>query len=130
MFKGKFLVIGLTAVMTLTSGMALADGDASKGEKVFKKCKVCHSTEKGEHKIGPSLAGVFGRKAGSVDDFTKYKAFKGGADFSWDEENIDKWVTDQKAFLKDKGIKGKTGMKVKIKKEKDRENLIAYLKTL
>ena len=130
MFKGKLLVIGMATAMALTSGAALADGDAGKGEKVFKKCKVCHSTKKGEHKIGPSLAGVFGRKAGSVSDFTKYKAFKGGADFSWDEDNLDKWVANQKAFLKDKGIKKKTGMKVKIKKEKDRENLIAYLKTL
>jgi len=127
MIKGKFLALALASVMALASGSAFADGgDAKKGEKVFKKCKVCHSASK--HKIGPSLAGIVGRKAGSTD-FKKYKALK-GADFTWDAKNISSWITNQKKFLKAKGLPTKTSMKVKIKKEDDRENLIAYLKTL
>ena len=129
MLKGKLTVIGLAMGLALASGSAFADGDAKKGEKVFKKCKVCHSTKKGEQKIGPSLAGIMGKKAGQVKGFKKYKALK-GASFKWDEDNMKDWVKNQKEFLKDKGIKKKTGMKVKIKKEKDRENLIAYLKKL
>lgn len=128
MIKGKFLAFGLTAAMALASGSALAGGDAKKGEKVFKKCKVCHKTEAGKHAVGPSLAGIVGRKAGSTD-FKKYKAMK-GADFTWDEDNISEWVENQKEFLKSKGLPTKTAMRVKIKKEKDRKNLIAYLKTL
>jgi len=130
MISGKFLAYGLAGVIAIASSPAFAssDGDAKKGEKVFKKCKVCHAVEAGKHKIGPSLAGVMGRKAGTTD-FKKYKALK-DADFIWDEDNIAEWVENQKDFLKDKGLPTKTGMKVKIKKEDDREDLIAYLKTL
>lgn len=129
MFKRKLAVIGLAIGFAFASGTAFADGDAKKGEKVYKKCKVCHSIKKGEQKIGPSLAGIYGKKAGQVKGFKKYKALK-GVNFKWDEDNLEDWVKNQKDFLKDKGIKKKTGMRVKIKKEKDRENLVAYLKTL
>ncbi len=127
MINGKFLAFGLATVLALASSAAFADGDAKKGKKVFKKCKACHSLEEGKHRIGPSLAGIIGRKAGS-SDFKKYKALK-NADFTWDEENISKWIENQKVFLKDKGLPTKTAMKVKIKKEKDRKNLFAYLKS-
>ena len=126
MIKVKFLAFSLATVMALASSAAFADGDAKKGEKVFKKCAACHSLEAGKHKIGPSLAGVVGRKAGS-SDFTKYKALK-GADFSWDEDTISAWITNQKDFLKSKGLPTKTAMRIAIKKEDDREDVIAYLK--
>jgi len=126
MIKVKFLAFSLATVIALASSAAFADGDAKKGEKVFKKCKACHSMEAGKHKIGPSLAGIVGKKAGS-SDFKKYKALK-GADFSWDEDTISAWITNQKDFLKSKGLPTKTAMRVKIKKEDDRENVIAYLK--
>jgi cytochrome c len=128
MNKGKFLAFGLATAMALASGAAFADGDAKKGKKVFKKCKACHTLDAGKHKIGPSLAGIIGRKAGTADGFTKYKALK-GADFVWDDDNIAEWIIDQKKFLKGKGLPTKTSMKVKIKKEKDRKNLLAYLKS-
>ncbi len=126
MIKVKFLAFSLATIMALASSAAFADGDAKKGEKVFKKCAACHSVEAGKHKIGPSLAGVVGRKAGSTD-FTKYKALK-GADFTWDEDTISDWITNQKDFLKSKGIDSKTAMKIAIKKEDDRDDVIAYLK--
>ena len=128
MNKGKFLAFGLATAMALASGAAFADGDAKKGKKVFKKCKACHTLDAGKHKIGPSLAGIIGRKAGTADGFTKYKALK-GADFVWDDDNIAEWIIDQKKFLKGKGLPTKTSMKVKIKKEKDRKILLAYLKS-
>ena len=99
MIKGKFLAFGLATVMALASSAAFADGDAKKGEKVFKKCKACHSVDKGKHKIGPSLAGIMGRKAGTTS-FKKYKALK-GADFKWDDDNISDWIENQKDFLKE-----------------------------
>ncbi|NQU58360.1 MAG: c-type cytochrome [Rhodospirillales bacterium] len=126
MTKVKFLAFGLATVMALASSAAFAGGDAKKGEKVFKKCKACHSMEAGKHKIGPSLAGIVGKKAGS-SDFKKYKALK-GADFTWDEDTISAWITNQKDFLKEKGLPTKTSMRVAIKKEDDREDVVAYLK--
>ena len=83
MTKGKFLALGMAAAVAFSSGSALASDDKN---KVFKKCKSCHSTEKGKHKIGPSLAGIIGKKAGS-SNFKKYKALK-AADWTWDEDNL------------------------------------------
>ena len=127
MTSGSFLSFVLTAAIALASSSAFADGDAKKGKKVFKKCKSCHSMEVDKHKIGPSLAGIIGRKAGTANGFKKYKALK-GADFSWDEENISEFVQNQKKFLKSKGQSTKIAMRVKIK-AKDVNNLVAYLKS-
>ncbi len=117
--------VALTAAIAFGAGSANA---AEKGEKLFKKkCGVCHSMEPGKHKIGPSLAGIVGTKAGTKD-FKKYKAFKGGSDIVWDDANLDAWITNQKDFLKAKGIKKSTAMSAKVKKEKDRVAIIAFLK--
>ena len=51
------------------AGVARADGDAVRGEKRFEECATCHTTERGVNNVGPSLNGVFERKAGEVADF-------------------------------------------------------------
>jgi cytochrome c len=69
--------IGLASLVAgflmLGSQAAVAEGDAAKGEKIYKKCKACHSLEAGKNKVGPSLAGIFGRTAGAEEGF-KYSA--------------------------------------------------------
>lgn len=115
----KILALGVAAAIAVSSGSAMA---ASKGAKLFKKkCGTCHTMEEGKHKVGPSLAGIIGRQAGTTS-FKKYKALK-GATFTWDEENIDKWIANPKKFI------GKpTAMTAKIKKEKERKLIIGFLK--
>ncbi|MGH6962142.1 MAG: c-type cytochrome, partial [Dongiaceae bacterium] len=61
--------LALAALLVPIAGTALAGGDAAKGEKVFAKCKVCHTLEAGKNRVGPSLAGLFGRKSGTVEGF-------------------------------------------------------------
>ncbi|MHA1153647.1 MAG: c-type cytochrome [Alphaproteobacteria bacterium] len=114
--------LALAFAATLGSGAALAEGDAAAGEKVFKKCKVCHTFDPGKKKIGPHLQGVIGRKAGSVEGY-KYSKAMVAADITWDEANLHKYLTKPKAFLK--------GTKMSfagLKKEVQRADLIAYLK--
>jgi len=125
----KIIAFSIAMAVAATSGTAMAK---SKGAKLFKrKCKTCHSLEVGKHKIGPSLHGVVGRQAGTAEGYTKYKAMK-GAKFTWDEEKLASWITNQKKFLKaHKDVVGgqSTAMSAKIKKEKDRKAIIEYLKT-
>ncbi len=114
--------LALAFAAAVGSGTALAEGDAAAGEKVFKKCKVCHSFDPGKKKIGPHLMGVVGRKAGSVEGY-KYSKAMAAAEITWNEENLDKFLTKPKAFLK------KTKMSFAgLKKEDQRADLIAYLK--
>lgn len=70
-------------------GARLADfkGDAAAGKLVFAQCKACHVTDAGVNKIGPSLAGVIGRKAGSVDGFN-YSSANAASGFVWTKEKM------------------------------------------
>jgi cytochrome c len=102
---------------------AEAAGDAGAGEQVFARCSICHSAKAGENKIGPSLAGVYGRKSGSVPGYDYSPALK-SAGITWDEQELDKYLTNPQA-----DVHG-TKMVISVPNTQDRENLIAYLKTL
>jgi cytochrome c len=102
---------------------ANAEGDAAAGEKVFAHCAPCHSTKPGENKLGPSLAGVFGRKAGTEPNFSYSPALK-GQDITWDEASLNEWLQGPGKFVKG------TKMIYSVPDEKDRQDVIAYLKTL
>ena len=108
--------------------------DAATGKKVFNKCKACHSPVQGVNRIGPSLFGVVGRQCGSVPKMrhsSVYKAACAKAPFAWDEANLDTYLTDPSKFLSElAGDKKRSTMTLKLSKPKDRDNVIAYLKTL
>lgn len=120
----------IATIATLLAALAspvLAEGDADKGAKVFKKCKACHAVgADAKNKVGPVLNGVIGRDAGVYPDFKYSKAMIAATEdgLVWDEENLTAFLTKPKAFLK--GTKmGFAGLK----KESDIENILAYLAT-
>jgi len=116
--------LGAAALVAIVAWPALADGDVAAGKKIYaKKCKVCHSVKAGQNKMGPSMAGIFGKKAGSTN-FRKYKGLK-GSDIVWNQENLDKFLADPKKFLGKK-----TSMNSRLKGAKKRAAVIEYLKTL
>ena len=127
MFLRGFLAFSLILSTALFATTAYAAGDAKKGKKVFNKCKSCHTVKSGKHKIGPSLAGIVGKDAGKIAGFKKYKGLK-TADWKWDDANLNGWLENPKKWLKAKNGK-KSSMAFKLKKAKDRANVIAYLKS-
>ena len=123
----KILLLLFGATLVLGATPAIAGGDAVRGKKVFNKCKACHSIKAGKHKIGPSLAGVIDRKAGTAKGFKRYKGLK-GADWTWDQATLDEYLTNPKKFVKSRN-KRKSAMILKLKKKRDRDDVIAYLKS-
>jgi cytochrome c2 len=63
-------------------------GDAAAGRLVFRKCQACHSIEPGRNMLGPSLAGVIGRKAGTESGYNYSPAMK-SADIVWNPQTLD-----------------------------------------
>jgi len=122
-FAGVFAaVLALAMAASALSGTAQA-ADVKKGKKVFNKCKACHTTkEGGANKIGPNLFGIVGRKAASVDGF-KYSSAMKESGLTWDEATLDKYLKKPNKFVK------KTKMAFAgLRKKKQRDNVIAYLK--
>ena len=117
------------AVATLgfgTSAFASEDMVAA-GEKVFKKCKACHAVGEGaKNKVGPMLNGIVDNEIASVDGFKYSKAFlaKKAEGLVWTVDVLDSYLTKPKKF-----IPGTKMSYAGLKKEGDRENIIAYLMT-
>lgn len=124
MVKRGLTAVVVAAAAALVGTQALAQGNPAEGEKVFKKCVACHAAEAGKNKVGPSLHGIVGRKAGTVEGFKYSKAMQ-EADLAWTEENIAKYLEKPRDF-----IPGNRMAFAGLPKKEDRENVIAYLKTL
>ncbi len=109
--------------VALLAGPAWAEGDAKEGEKVFAKCRACHSTDAGKSGVGPSLAGVIGRKSGTLPGFTFSKSMveKGVV---WDDKSVGAYMTDPRGF-----IPGNKMVFPGLKKDSEIENLLAFLKS-
>lgn len=115
------------AALLAMTGYAQAEGDAAKGETVFKKCKVCHMVGPGaKNNVGPDLTGIVGRKAGTVENFKYSQAMiDAGAqkNLVWTAEVIDQYLAAPSTF-----IPGNKMLFVGLKDAAERADVIAYLK--
>jgi cytochrome c len=69
------------------------------GKRVFRqRCAICHSDEKGENKIGPSLFGVIGRKAGTEAGYS-YSAANEKSGLTWDEATLDRYLQNPRKVI-------------------------------
>lgn len=113
------LLVGLlAAVMNLPVGGQ--SPPSGKGKELFeRRCSGCHALD--QDKEGPRLGGVYGRMAGSVDKFPYSEALK-NSKIIWDDESLDKWLTDPEQFVPN------NDMAFHVENAAERREIIAYLK--
>lgn len=112
------------AVPSDESGAQTAPAGTAKAPPAFGICRSCHSIEKGRTLIGPSLAGVYGTRAGAVAGYDFSPALKSSG-LVWNDATLDKWLTDPVALV--------PGTRMGYAGQADparRAAIIAYLKTL
>lgn len=109
---------------TASSNTAYADCNLDKGAKISKKCVACHIVEGKGGKVGPSLDGVVGRKSASFPGF-KYSRVLKELNVVWTSEELDKFLISPQKYARG------TAMAFSgLRKEKKREDLLCFLKTL
>jgi cytochrome c len=112
------------ASLLLVAGAAMgAEGNAQEGAKAYRACAACHSLAPGRHMTGPSLAGVWERKAGTAEGFTRYSDALKSAAVIWDAATLDPWLADPRAFIPDNRMTFPG-----IRDAETRADLIAYLR--
>jgi cytochrome c len=113
------------ALSAFLAAAANAAGDPVRGARDFRPCMACHSVKSGEHSIGPSLADLWNRKAGTVEGFSRYTSELREANVEWNESSLDKWLSAPQQFVPG------TSMRFQgIMDEKERSDIIAYLKAV
>lgn len=118
------LVLAALGLMGLT--VSSHAQDAEQGAKVFKKCMTCHTADDTTNKIGPTLKGIVGRKAASVEGYKYSPAMlaKAAEGVVWDEATLTAYLPDPKKF-----VPGTKMVFPGLKKPEEVTNIIAYLKT-
>jgi cytochrome c len=110
------------AAFVLAAGAAEA-ADAGKGEKLFVECASCHTLNADGEGVGPGLRGLFGRKAGSLEDF-RYSAAMRRSAITWNAQTLDSYLADPQ-----KEVPGNRMPYSGMPNAADRADLIAYLQT-
>ena len=113
--------LALAVALVTASRLSGAEGDAVRGQKLYEECIACHSLEPGLHGIGPSLHGVFNRRAGGLSDYRYSPAFKRSG-IVWTADTLDAFIADSQQFLPANRMPY-AGMP----NADDRADLIAYL---
>ena len=118
-------VIAVAALLQFLFGpsIAFSEGNTARGQRVFGVCAACHSLQPDENMTGPSLAGVWNRKAGSLDSFSRYSPALKSANIVWNDKTLDDWVTDPQHL-----VPGNEMTFAGIKVARQRADLLAFLK--
>ncbi len=123
-------VVRLTNAATLFAfalagaGAAGAAGDKERGARAFSACAARHALEPGRNLTGPSLSGLWGRKAGTLDGFLRYSPALTKSGLVWNEQALDRWLRNPEAL-----VQGNFMQFGGVKDDQARADLIAFLKT-
>lgn len=116
---------GIVAALMAALGTSCASAQDIDGETAFNNaCRTCHTTRAGDNRLGPHLAGIVGRKAGSVDDYS-YSAAMKGAGLTWDAATLDTFIAKPDAVVQGNNMKPYPG----IDDAAQRKAIVEFLKT-
>ncbi|HTE78996.1 MAG TPA: c-type cytochrome [Xanthobacteraceae bacterium] len=119
----KGLYVLAVAVLVTISFVAFSDGNSARGQRVFGACAACHSLQPDQNMTGPSLADLWGRKAGSLPSFNRYSPALKSANIVWNDKTLDEWIEDPQHL-----IAGNQMTFAGIKDARQRADLLAFLK--
>ena len=123
MISSRLVALGAACAFMVMGDAAMAQGDAAAGATAFVRCRACHLFDAtGRHRVGPNLAGVFGRSAGTIEDFPRYTDLMKTSGIVWDETTLNTWLSDPGEMVEG------TTMKMIITDDTMRANIIAFLK--
>jgi cytochrome c len=118
----RYSIIALATIALLSPARA-QNGDAARGQQNFRACAPCHSLEPDRNMTGPSLANLWGRKAGSLPSFERYSEALKASGIIWDDRSLDGWLTDPDRMVPDNEMPFNG-----IKDTRVRADLLAFLK--
>jgi cytochrome c len=117
------IVVTVLLLNPVGSEAQVPPGNATEGAQLYRACAACHSLTPDRNMTGPSLAGVWGRKAGNLKSFERYSPALKASDVVWDEKTLDAWLRSQARF-----IPGNHMTFAGMPDARQRPDLIAYLK--
>src|SRR3979411_1546043 len=118
----RFAIAALVTIAFLPPALAKL-GDAARGQQDFRACAPCHSLEADQNMTGPSLADLWGRKAGSLPSFDRYSDALKSSGIIWADRALDGWLTDPDRMVPDNDMPFEG-----IKDGRVRADLLAFLK--
>jgi cytochrome c len=118
----RLFVIALLMLAWRSSAVA-EPGDPARGQRNFRVCAPCHSLDPDVNMTGPSLAGLWERKAGSLPSFERYSDALKSSGIIWDDRSLDAWLADPDSMVpaNEMPFNG-------IKNPQHRADLLAFLK--
>jgi cytochrome c len=111
------------ALVLVSSPLRAQQNSTARGERDFRACAPCHSLEIDRNMTGPSLANLWGRKAGSLPNFDRYSDALKASGIIWDDRSLDAWLTDPEHMVPDNAMPFEG-----IKDPHARADLLAFLK--
>jgi cytochrome c len=124
MMRRKLTLMLLAALCAGAARVAAADDEL---ELAFNDhCRECHSFVKDDNRLGPTLYGVVGRKAGTQAGYGYTQSLKDSG-LTWDEQTLDKWIANPDAVIPGNGMSPPYGG---VADAQVRAKIIAFLKTL
>ena len=121
----KHLAVPVLTLMLAASGAAAEDASIVAGRAFFnQRCQTCHNPGADAKTYGPSLVGVVGRRAGSIDGFAYSDALKNSG-IVWTDTSLQAWMADNDGMLP-----GTRMRHIGVTDKAEQEMIVVYLKSL